>query len=71
LQLLDHAQLQQLILCPALEKTETLITMSSSKTPNGALSHKETNPNPSFQPLEFGDVIQHICYNHKPTKRRW
>jgi hypothetical protein len=40
LRLLDHAQLQQLILWPALEKTETLITMSCSKTLNGTQSSR-------------------------------
>jgi hypothetical protein len=69
LQLHDHGQLQQLILCPALEKTETYIIMSSSKTLNGTVSHQETNPNPCFQALEHGGVLQHIWYNHKPTKK--
>jgi hypothetical protein len=44
--------------------------MSSSETLNGTVSHQETNPNPRFQALEHGGVLQHIWYNHEPTKKK-
>jgi hypothetical protein len=54
---------------PCIRENRNINYRVSSKTLNGTLSHQETNPNPCFQALENGDVLQHFCYNHKPTKR--